>query len=75
MSEPFFKLLRVLFADKDFEKAVYEGNYAKILPVYNKLRNSHLSNNFYYIQMFKIFVETVNYNSIVVLLAEYLDFV
>lgn len=75
MNEQFFKVLKVLFTDDEFERAVHEGNYAKVLPVYNKLRNSHFTNNFYYIQMFKIFVETANYSSIVVLLAEYLDFI
>ena len=75
MNEQFFKILKAVFANDDHEKAVHESNYAKILPVYNKLRNSSFVNNFYYLQMYEIFVETGNYNSIVVLLAEYLDFI
>lgn len=75
MNEQFFKILKAVFANDQFEKAVNEANYAKILPVYNKLRNSSFINNFYYLQMYEVFVETGNYNSIVVLLAEYLDFI
>jgi hypothetical protein len=75
MNEQYFKILKTVFANDDYEKSVQESNYAKILPVYNKLRNATFINNYYYIQMYNIFVETGNYNSIVVLLAEYLDYI
>ncbi len=75
MNEQYFKILKAVFANDDYEKSVHESNYAKILPVFNKLRNTTFINNYYYIQMYNIFVETGNYNSIVVLLAEYLDYI
>lgn len=75
MNEQFFKILKAVFANDEFEKAVHEVNYSKVLPVYNKLRNLSFVNNYYYQQMYEVFVDTGNYNSIVVLLAEYLDFI
>ena len=45
-----------------------------MLPLYNKLRASTIHNNYYTVQMFKIFAETGNYNSIIILIADSLDF-
>lgn len=47
---------------------------AKILHVYNKMRSCSKFNNYYADQMFRIFVQTGNYRSIIVLIAETLDF-
>ncbi len=46
----------------------------KILQVYNKMRTSSKFNNYYADLMFKIFMQTSNYKSIIVLIAETLDF-
>jgi hypothetical protein len=46
----------------------------KILQVYNKMRTSSKFNNYYADRMFKIFVQVENYRSIIVLMAETLDF-
>jgi hypothetical protein len=75
MSENMFKILKALFTDDHFEKAIFESKFQEVLPVYNKLRNSSIQNNFYFMQMFKIFVEIGNFNSIVILVAEYLDYI
>lgn len=44
------------------------------MNTYNKMRTSSKFNNYYADKMFKIFVQTVNYKSILVLIAETLDF-
>ena len=74
ISENLYRLLKLLMVESDFEKAEYKKDYSKILPVYNKLRSSSQRNNYYAAKMFDIFVETGNYKSILVLIAETLDF-
>lgn len=44
------------------------------MNIYNKMRTSSKYNNYYADKMFKIFVQTVSYKSIIVLVADTLDF-
>jgi hypothetical protein len=61
-------------SESDFEKAEYEGNVAQILKVYNHMSNISKYNNYYTDKIFKIFMDSGNYNSIIVLVGHYLDF-
>ena len=56
------------------DKAEFEDNYAKLLPVFNKLRTLSRNNNYFTSKMFDILVKTGNFKSIIVLIAETLDF-
>ena len=73
MSEHLYKILRVVLGEGEYERAEHEENWAKILPVYNKLRTSSKTNNYYAVKMFEIMVRTENYKSMIVLIAESLD--
>lgn len=44
------------------------------MNTYNKMRTSSKFNNYFADKMFKIFMQTFNYKSIVILIAENLDF-
>lgn len=61
-------------SENEFEKAEYEGNVAQILKVYNHMSNITKYNNFYTDKIFKIFMDSGNYNSIIVLIGHHLDF-
>lgn len=74
MTEQMYKILRNVLGETELQKAEYEDNYAKLLPVYNKLRTLSRNNNFHTNKMFQILVKTANYKSIIVLIAETLDF-
>jgi hypothetical protein len=74
VNEGLFKIVQILLTETDFEKAEYENNVAKLLPVYNKMRFSSKLNNYFADRMFKLFVLNANYRSIIVLMAETLDF-
>lgn len=56
------------------DKAEFEDNYAKLLPVLNKLRTLSRNNNYFTNKMFEILAKTGNFKSIIVLIAETLDF-
>ena len=69
MNEGLFRIVQLILGESEFEKAEYDNDIAKILPVYNKMRTSSKYNNFYEELMFKIFMETGNYKSVIVLVA------
>ena len=59
----------MVLGEGDFEKAEYENNVAKILPIYNKMRTSSKHNSYFADKMFKLFMQVANYRSIIVLIA------
>ena len=74
ISENLYKILGMVMAENEYEKAEFDKNYAKIIPIYNRLRSSTPRNNYFISKMFEAFIDLSNYKSMVVLVAENLDF-
>ena len=52
LNESLYRLLKVVMSEGQYERAEHEQNWAKILPVYNKLRTVSKVNNYYTNKMF-----------------------